>query len=257
MEQEALYGTRPVIDRWKGVQVSMSGITLVIRQANAEIALDEQCSIRISRPARVAGGRAHAAPGITSLIEEDVRDRVADASHYAGWLLDYVDPTRRLSRVALACCLDGVGYMPWRTRQEAAASPDRANIGLSGWTGREARPLSCPAPRLSSTSRSRPRTSPCGCGGRRTGNRRAQSCSWKRLLAPDWPQARDNHRPSLLSAALVTTPGSVHLRQARRARPAPSCPCCWPGRTARRCRHPRRTPARRGLRPGWRSARSA
>lgn len=47
-----------------------------------------------------------------------MRDRVADAIRYAGWLLDRVDPTHRLSRVSLACRLDGLGYRPWRTRQE-------------------------------------------------------------------------------------------------------------------------------------------
>jgi hypothetical protein len=59
-----------------------------------------------------------------------------------------VDPTRRLSRVALACCRDGVGYVPWRTRREAAASPDRANISLSGLDRAESPPvvLPCAAP---------------------------------------------------------------------------------------------------------------
>jgi hypothetical protein len=132
MEQEALYGKRPVFDRGQGVKANVSGITLVIRQTDAEISLDEQGSIRISRPGRDTGGRGHTTMGISSLIEEDVRDRVADAIQYGGWLLDRVDPTHRLSRVAVACRLDGVGYLPWRTREEAAASPNRANMSLSG-----------------------------------------------------------------------------------------------------------------------------
>ena len=51
--------------------------------------------------------------------EQDIHDRAAAAVHYAGWLLDQVDATRRLSKIALAARLDGVGYLPWRTRQEA------------------------------------------------------------------------------------------------------------------------------------------
>lgn len=31
-----------------------------------------------------------------------------------------------------ACRLDGVGYLPWQTRNEVAASPNGANISLSG-----------------------------------------------------------------------------------------------------------------------------
>ena len=56
MEREALYGERPVFDRSQGVQASVSGTTLAIRQPNAEITLDEQGSVRVSRPARDSGG---------------------------------------------------------------------------------------------------------------------------------------------------------------------------------------------------------
>ena len=63
MEQEALYGQPPVFDRGQGVQTGVSGITLVIRQANAEITLDEQGSVRVSRLAatRAAEGLSSAA----------------------------------------------------------------------------------------------------------------------------------------------------------------------------------------------------
>ncbi len=144
MEQQALYGQHPIFDRGQGVQESVSGITLVIRQTNAEITLDEQAGIRISRPGRDAAGRGHTRVGIPSLIEEDVLDRIDAAIRYAGWLLDRVDPTRRLSRVALACRLDGVGYMAWRTRLEAAASPNMANINLSGLESAESRSVILP-----------------------------------------------------------------------------------------------------------------
>jgi len=92
--------------------------------------VNEKGDVRVSRPARDAGGSAGA--GIASLVEEDVHDRVASAVRYAGWLLDRIDPARRLSRVALACRLEGIGYMPWRTRAEVAASPNRASIGFPG-----------------------------------------------------------------------------------------------------------------------------
>ena len=144
MEQEALYGAHPVLDRGQGTQAVISGTTLVVRAANAEISLDEQGSIRISRTARDSGIRGLTTLGIACLIEEDVRDRLADAIHYAGWLLDRVDPTRRLSRLALTCRLDGVGYMPWRTREEVAASPDKANMSLSGLESETSPPVLLP-----------------------------------------------------------------------------------------------------------------
>ena len=144
MEQQALFGQYPVLDRGQGVLASVSGITLKVRQANAEITIDEQGSIGITRPGRDAGGRGLSAVGIPSLIEEDIRDRIVAAIHYAGWLLDRVDPTRRLSRVALASRLDGVGYLPWRTRQEAAASPNSATMNLSGLDSADSPPVVLP-----------------------------------------------------------------------------------------------------------------
>ena len=142
MEREAVYGDRPVFDRSQGVQATVSGATLTIGQRNAEIALDEQGSVRVSRPARDAGGQIGV--GIASLIEEDVRERIADAIHYAGWLLERIDPTHRLSRVAVMCRLDGVGYLPWRTRAEVAASPNRANMNLSGRESANSPPVVLP-----------------------------------------------------------------------------------------------------------------
>ena len=130
MEQEALYGERPVFDRGQGVQTGVSGTSLVVRQANAEITVDERGNVRVSRPGRDSGGRS--AGGISSFVEEDVRDRVEDAIRYAGWLLERIDPTHRLTRVALACRLDGIGYLPWRTRAEVAASPHSASMSLFG-----------------------------------------------------------------------------------------------------------------------------
>jgi hypothetical protein len=76
----------------------------------------------VAGPFRAILGVARAIGGIPSLVEEDVRDRVADGISYAGWLLNRIDPTNRLNRVALASRLEGIGYLPWRTRAEVAAS---------------------------------------------------------------------------------------------------------------------------------------
>jgi len=142
MQREALFGERPVFDPGKGVQASVSGVTLAVCQPDAEITVDERGSVRVSRPARDAGGWPRI--GIPSFIEEDVRDRIADAIRYAGWLLDRIDPAHRLSRVALACRLDGVGYLAWRTRAEAAASPNQASMGSPGREAADSPPVILP-----------------------------------------------------------------------------------------------------------------
>ena len=130
LEREALYGERPVSDRGQDMETAVSGTTLTVQQGNAEITVDEHGGVRVSRPGRYASRQPGV--GITSFVEEDVHDRVADAIHYAGWLLERIDPTHRLTRVALACWLDGIDYLPWRTRAEVAASPNSAPMNLSG-----------------------------------------------------------------------------------------------------------------------------
>jgi hypothetical protein len=71
MQQEALFGECPDFDRARGVQASVSGTALAIGQPNAEITVNEQDSLRVSRPARDAGGWR--AGEIPSPVEEDVR----------------------------------------------------------------------------------------------------------------------------------------------------------------------------------------
>jgi len=134
MQREAVYGDRPVLDPGQGVEPPVDrGTTLMIRQGNAEITLDEQGSVRITRPGRDARrGASGFSSGIPSLVEEDVRDRVADGIHYAAWALNRIDPTHRLRRVGLACRLDGISALAWRTRAEVTASPNSASMNLSG-----------------------------------------------------------------------------------------------------------------------------
>jgi hypothetical protein len=130
MQREAVYGDHPVFDSHEGVQEAVvQGMTLLIAQANAQITLDEQGNVRVSRPARDISREARTTGGLPSLIEEEVRDRVGNSIRYAGWLLNRIDPTNRLRRVGLACRLAGIGYLPWRTRTEVAGSPNAATLG--------------------------------------------------------------------------------------------------------------------------------
>lgn len=142
LAREAVYGDTPVFDPQQGVNPPVvRGATLTLRQADAQVSLDESGNIRVTRPARPSDQRDIA--GLPSLIEEEVRGRVRDAILFTGWLLDRVDPSRRLTRVALACRLEGIGYMPWRTRAEAAASPGRATMG-SGTPSADSAPVAQP-----------------------------------------------------------------------------------------------------------------
>jgi hypothetical protein len=116
--QQAMFGERPVFDLEHGARDPVvRGQTLMLSQGDAEITLDEQGGLRVTQPAR---DRRRDPGEMPALIEETIRDRVMAAITYAGWLLDRVDPVRRLSHVAVIALLESTDFLGWRTRAEAA-----------------------------------------------------------------------------------------------------------------------------------------
>lgn len=133
IQQAALFGEVPIFDETKGTQSSVEGHALVISQDDASLRLDELGGICVTLPASDRRDRQdyRSMASLSSLIDEDVQDRLQRALRFAGWLLDHVDPVKRLSDVAVVAALLGAGYMPWRTRAEHQAGP---NEGL--WDGK-------------------------------------------------------------------------------------------------------------------------
>src|SRR3546814_13900991 len=70
--------------------------------------------------------------GLPVVVEEVVASRLAAAVGYAAWLLNHIDPTERITHVALAAALIGEGAMGWRTRSEHAASPTSGSFDAFG-----------------------------------------------------------------------------------------------------------------------------
>ena len=77
---------------------------------------------------------------ISALIEEDVRDHLADALRFSAAILDHIDPVKRLTHLAITAALTDVGELAWRTREEHARSrnsggheigQDRAVVSLT------------------------------------------------------------------------------------------------------------------------------
>ncbi len=61
---------------------------------------------------------------------------------YAGWLLERVDPTHRITHAAIAARVFGAGHLAWRTRSEHDASPDHVSMAYHS----EDRPAVHPSP---------------------------------------------------------------------------------------------------------------
>lgn len=129
--REAVYGEHAVFATELGVRSRVEGSTLVAAQDGAEVRLTEEGSIRVTMPAVPDTDGS----GFQSLIEEDLHDRLLASLGYLAWLLDRVDPTRRLTHVAVTARVDGGGYLAWRTRAEVAANPGSMSLSTHNTDG--------------------------------------------------------------------------------------------------------------------------
>ena len=77
--------------------------------------------------------------GLPVLIEEAVQRQLAATLCYAGWLLERIDPTQRLTHIAIAVRINGSGALAWRTQREHDASPNQISSGIGIGFGNEDR----------------------------------------------------------------------------------------------------------------------
>lgn len=91
--------------------------------------MDQAGSIHISQRALSdTNGTRH---GLPAIIMEDLADALENAIRFSGWLLDRVDPVRRLTDVVPAARITNASDAAWRTRAEHAANPNTATITTS------------------------------------------------------------------------------------------------------------------------------
>jgi hypothetical protein len=55
-----------------------------------------------------------------SLIEEEVQAKLQHGLMFASWLIDDIDPMKRITDSVLLVGLTGAGYLGWSTKKEAA-----------------------------------------------------------------------------------------------------------------------------------------
>jgi hypothetical protein len=126
IQREALFGEHPVLDASEGTSTAIRGRSLLLEQANASVVVDQAGSIGIVQSAHRNMDQYRT--GLPALIEEDLGTALAQAIQFSDWLLDRIDPLRRLTDIVPIARLAGAGYMPWRTKAEHAANPNSATI---------------------------------------------------------------------------------------------------------------------------------
>ena len=132
--QAALFGPNKIFSPGKPSAPEMEDNALILRQGNGtpSITLDPQGSVMFRLPVDRPLGIGPV------IIQEDVEASLTSALRYASWLLDRIDPSQRLTHVALAATFSGAERLVWRTRSEQQASP---NSYTMGWGQKERRPV--------------------------------------------------------------------------------------------------------------------
>jgi hypothetical protein len=129
--QEALFGPNRILDPAHGTNRQLEGHGLIIKQDQASIRLDELGTVMVTQPVRDEKDRGGYME-LPVLIEEEIRARIERELLFAGWVLDHVDPVRRLSDVVVVATVLGGGYLGWRTRAEHTANPNTISGGTGG-----------------------------------------------------------------------------------------------------------------------------
>lgn len=124
LQQRAFFGEPSLFDTSEGIDVGIEDHGLRLRQTRQFIALSEDGSLLLGL------GLQQPERGLSAVIEEDVREAVLKALLFCGGLLDRLDPTEKLSRLAVALALSNSGGGEWRARSEHRQNPSSMRLSL-------------------------------------------------------------------------------------------------------------------------------
>jgi len=128
ISREALFGQLRILDRTAGSRAIIRDNALTIAQQGGSVLLDEFGTVRVT----VAAGqpRSRTEFGLSGVaIQEDIEERIQRILRFVGWVVDHVDPMRRISDVVPLVALYNV--MTWRTRAEHERQPNSFQLRTS------------------------------------------------------------------------------------------------------------------------------
>lgn len=132
IHQQALFVEPTLFSKTKGVASSIEGSCLVLTQEHgARIQLGEDGSILLRLQLDQTEGSRRNGFGMSAIIEEEVMRELATALSFSAWVLDKIDPTQRVTHIALASLIEASDYMGWRTQSEQDASPNSGTMRMS------------------------------------------------------------------------------------------------------------------------------
>lgn len=133
LHQQAMFGTPRLFEKSSGVNTRMDGDILVIEQEDgASLRLAEHGDVAIGLPLERKASKSRDFGGVMlGIVEESVLRELRNAIAFANWVLDRIDPTQRVTHVALAARIEASDFMAWRTQAEQDKSPNSGTMRMS------------------------------------------------------------------------------------------------------------------------------
>lgn len=133
LHQQAMFGAPRLFERSVGVTTRMEGDALVLEQERgASLGLDEWGDLLISLPLERQASHSSGFDGVMlGIVEESVVRELGNSIAFATWTLDKIDPTQRLTHVALAARIEASNFMAWRTKAEGDANPHSGTMRMT------------------------------------------------------------------------------------------------------------------------------
>jgi hypothetical protein len=126
--REALFGSYRIFNRRLGTECKIRDEELIIEQDKNSILLDQLGTVRLIVSLEPQDDQRFGLAGVA--IQEDVEESLQRTLKFAAWVLDRVDPLRRISDVVIVAAFQG--SITWRTRAEHQRSPHSYPIRMSG-----------------------------------------------------------------------------------------------------------------------------
>jgi hypothetical protein len=132
IQQHATFGaSQRIFDKTAGVECQIEDEALLLTQeSGAAIRLTEWGDIELRLPLERSSNRSRGSV-LMGIIEESVLRELTLGIEFANWLLDMVDPTQRLTHLAIGAKIEASDYMGWRTQAEQDASPNSGSMRMA------------------------------------------------------------------------------------------------------------------------------
>ena len=134
IQQHAMFGAPPrVFDKSAGVDRRIDGESLSITQdSGAAIRVTESGDVELRLLLERGPERGRMGGISMGIIEEAVLRELLLGISFADWMLEKIDPTRRLTHLGLGARIEASDYMAWRTQAEQDARPNSASMRMAG-----------------------------------------------------------------------------------------------------------------------------